>query len=154
FSPPSDEPVTADSFRRAIERTLSPKLGANAPGVRFADDIVGAQAYRAGKEPRITGIRVRGNALAITLTRPAPDLPARLALPYFCAVPVSTPVVVNGVPIPIPSAGPYYVAAYLPGQAAVLKRNPNYRGPRPHYFDAIVYRFGVSPSSAARGLAD
>jgi ABC-type transport system substrate-binding protein len=76
------------------------------------------------------------------------SFPARLALPYFCAVPLSTPVVVNGVPIPIPSAGPYYVAAYLPGQVAALMRNPNYSGRRPHYFDAIVYHFRISPGAA------
>jgi len=31
--------------------------------------------------------------------------------------------------------GPYYVAAYEPGQGAVLKRNPNYAGGRPHHPD-------------------
>jgi DNA-binding SARP family transcriptional activator/ABC-type transport system substrate-binding protein len=153
FSPPSGEPVTAASFRRAIERVLSPKLGANAPGTEFADDIVGAHAFRTGKTARISGIRVDGDMLAITLKQPAPDFPTRLTLPYFCAVPVSTPVVVNGVPIPIPSAGPYYVAAYLPGEVAVLKRNPNYSGPRPHYFDAIVYHFRISPGAASADLA-
>ena len=32
----------------------------------------------------------------------------------------------------IPSAGPYRVVSYTPGQGVVLTRNPNYHGNRPH----------------------
>ena len=35
FSPPSGEPVTAESFRRGIEHALSPALGDRAPGARL-----------------------------------------------------------------------------------------------------------------------
>ena len=34
FSPPSNQPVTAEAVRHSIERALSPKLGSNAPGRR------------------------------------------------------------------------------------------------------------------------
>ena len=44
----------------------------------------------------------------------------------------------------MPSAGPYYVASYRPEQGAVLKRNPNYHGSRPHAFDEIDYETAVS----------
>jgi peptide/nickel transport system substrate-binding protein len=43
----------------------------------------------------------------------------------------------------VPAAGPYYVASYTPGQGAMLKRNPNYHGSRPHALDEIDYRVGV-----------
>ena len=39
----------------------------------------------------------------------------------------------------VPSAGPYYVASFTPGQGVVLKRNPNYHGPRPHRSNEIDY---------------
>jgi peptide/nickel transport system substrate-binding protein len=67
--------------------------------------------------------------LTIRLTEPAPNLPARLAQPFFCAVPSNTPIEPRNV---IPSAGPYRVASYTPKQGAVLTRNPNYHGSRPH----------------------
>ena len=44
----------------------------------------------------------------------------------------------------MPSAGPYYVASYTPDQGAVLKRNPNYHGSRPHTFDEIDVSVEIS----------
>ena len=38
---------------------------------------------------------------------------------------------------PIPTAGPYYVAEYVPGRQVVLERNRFYRGSRPHRVDRI-----------------
>ena len=72
-----------------------------------------------------------GDTLTIRLLAPAPDLLSRIAEPGLCAVPSDTPIDPNGVRT-IPSAGPYYVASYTPGQGIVLVRNPNYRGSRPH----------------------
>ena len=43
----------------------------------------------------------------------------------------------------IPSAGPYYVASYTPGQGVVLARNPNYHGSRPHHFARIELAVGI-----------
>ena len=45
FSPPSNEPVTAQTFRHTMERTLS----RYAQGWDYAPDIVGAAAYKAGQ---------------------------------------------------------------------------------------------------------
>ena len=64
-----------------------------------------------------------------------------------CAVPIGTPVVEGGLEKPVPSAGPYYLAA-LTDSLAVLKRNPNYGGSRPQHLDAIVVEFNVAPSEA------
>ena len=63
-----------------------------------------------------------------------------MALPYFCAVPVGMPIVPNGLEEPIPAAGPYYLAEHIEDVVAVIKRNPNYPGPRPQRLDAIVFR--------------
>ena len=109
FSPPSGEPVTAASFVRAIERTLDPRMGAYAG--ELMGDIVGAEAYAAGRAADVTGLEARGDRLIIELTRPAGDLTARLAATFFCPVPPGTPVDPKGVDL-LPSAGPYYVASH------------------------------------------
>jgi peptide/nickel transport system substrate-binding protein len=134
FSPPFGQPVTAQTFKYTIERSLSPRLKGSAQG--FLTDVVGAKAYAAGEAAHIAGITARGNTLTVRLLAPAPDLPTRLAMPFFCAVPIGTPVDPNGVRT-IPMAGPYFVATYTPGQGVVLERNPNYRGARPHRLEKI-----------------
>ena len=54
----------------------------------------------------------------------------------------------------MPSAGPYYVASYTPGQGAVLKRNPNYRGSRPHALDEIDYSVGIGAAQIVKEIDD
>jgi peptide/nickel transport system substrate-binding protein len=87
---------------------------------------------------------VHGATLRIRLVTPEPDLPTRLALPFFCAVPLDTPADAQAVRT-LPSAGPYYVASYAPGAGVVLERNPYYRGSRPHRLERIEFTPGVSP---------
>ena len=155
FSPPSNQPVTAQTFKDTIERTLNPRM--KSPAAGEFDDIIGARAYVAGNAPHIAGVTVRGNTLTIRLTAPAPDLPARLAQPFFCAVPSNTPIDPKGVRV-IPSAGPYSVASYTPGQGIVLTRNPNYHGNRPHQLARIEDAVGVPGQRAVaeveKGTAD
>lgn len=140
FSPPSGQPVTAATFKYTIERALSPALGPDAPAVSVNSDIAGVPAYRAGSSDHIGGIRAVGDTLTITLVRPAADFPERIALSYFCPVPIGTPTVPNGLDDPVPSAGPYYLSGNLGGVVAVLRRNPSYHGSRPA---------GLPPSSTA-----
>ena len=58
FSPPSNQPVTAETFRYSIERALSPRMKSPAGG--YMQDVAGAAAYMAGKAPHISGLTVRG----------------------------------------------------------------------------------------------
>jgi YVTN family beta-propeller protein len=141
FSPPSNAPVTAETFKYTIERALSPRL--KGYGALVMHDIVGADAYIAGKAAHISGVFAHGKTLVIRLVAPAPDFLTRIALTNFCAVPIGTPVDPRGVPA-IPMAGPYYIASYTPGQSVVLRRNPNYKSSRPHRLQRIVLTFGVS----------
>ena len=104
FSPPSDQAVTAATFKDTIERALSPALGPDAPAVSVVSDIAGVPAYRAGSSPHITGIRAAGNTLTITLVHRAPDVSGSHC-PTSAPVPTGTPVVANGLQDPIPSAG-------------------------------------------------
>jgi peptide/nickel transport system substrate-binding protein len=149
FSPPSNQPVTAAAFQRGIDRALSPKLHSYAAS--FMTDIVGVRAYRSGQAHRLSGVSSVGSRLVVRLTQPAPDLPARLATPWFCAVPPDTPITAGGVAL-TPSAGPYYVASYVPNKAIVVRRNPNYTGPRPHRVAEIDYTVGIAPAQAVHDV--
>ena len=64
-------------------------------------------------------------------------------MPFFCAIPTNLPRDPNGVEAP-PSAGPYYVADRTPGRTISIKKNPYYRGKRPHNVAEIVYTIGNS----------
>jgi YVTN family beta-propeller protein len=147
FSPPSNEPVTALAFERALERNLSPAMQAGTAGY-LVSDIVGADDYLAGRTKDLEGVSARGRTLSIRLTRPLPTLLARLAMPQFSAVPPETPIKAGGVDL-VPSAGPYYTDSYTPGRGLVLRRNPNYGGERPQGLEEIRYEFRVS---AQRGV--
>jgi peptide/nickel transport system substrate-binding protein len=141
FSPPSNQLVTANTFKQTMYRLLNPAMQSPAAAGGFYNDIVGADDYINGKSKSISGIKVKGNKLSITLTKPGPDFISRMAMPFTCAVPSNTKIDPNGV---TPSAaGPYYIASYTPKRQIVLKRNPNYHGTRPHNYSQIVYTVGV-----------
>jgi ABC-type transport system substrate-binding protein/tRNA A-37 threonylcarbamoyl transferase component Bud32 len=145
FSPPSNEAVTAETFRRSIERELSP-YNRFSPGLQFVSDIVGESAYRGGTSAHISGIAVRGNTLSITLVKPAGDFLTRISMPAFC--PISGSISVRGyATAPPSSAGPYYVSS-AQGDRTVLLRNPNYRGSRPRRAARIVYTNDVATPTA------
>ena len=151
FSPPSDEPVTAASFEREIQRVLSPEIGAFAS--HTIQDIVGAKAYARDPNGGLAGVSADGDELVIRLTRPVPDFLARISGPAFCAVPADTPTVLRGSSV-IPSAGPYYVAEYVPGQRVVLRRNPNYGGSRAAELAEIDYEIGFPAEEAIGEVED
>jgi ABC-type transport system substrate-binding protein/class 3 adenylate cyclase len=161
FSPPSNEAVTAETFRHSIERALSPDV--DGPGRYFIWDIEGEREFRRGEADHISGLRAEGETLTIELVAPAPDFLERLSLPFFCPVPTGTPLVPGGAgpyagyphraALAVPSAGPYYIADHLDGEYTILKRNPNYTGSRPRAFDAIVLREGVD-TGVAVGLME
>jgi YVTN family beta-propeller protein len=147
FSPPSGAPVTAETFKATIDRLLNPRTHSSSASDYL--DIVGARAFHAGRAKRLAGVLARGNRLIIHLVAPAPDLPARMAEPPTCAVPTDTPITAEGVRL-IPSAGPYRVASYAPGQGVVLTRNPNYQGERARRPSRIVVQVNIPSGRAIR----
>ena len=148
FAPPSGEAVTAQTFADTIERVLSPQMQQNpSDGAASVSDIVGAAEFGAGKARHVSGLSVNGNVLTVRLVRPAANFVQRIAMPTFCAVPSNAPRDPNTT-APIPSAGPYTIASYTPGQQIVLRANPYYKGSRPRHFDEIVYRLGVGPQES------
>ena len=126
--------VTAASFAHAIDRILNPAMKSDNASSFL--DVVGAQAELDGKAKTASGITARGNRLIVRLTKPAGDFSARMA--SVCAVPPNLGINPEGVPAPIPSPAPYYVAQYKAGNLIVLERNRFYRGRRPHHVSRFV----------------
>jgi ABC-type transport system substrate-binding protein len=75
-------------------------------------------------------------------------------------VPARTPVLRSGLnpDPPVSGAGPYYIASKIHRRLVILKKNPNYPGPRPQPWDAITFQMDVAPNLAIdrvlRGEAD
>ncbi|HEY7282450.1 MAG TPA: ABC transporter substrate-binding protein [Actinomycetota bacterium] len=163
FSPPSNQRVTAETFRFSIERALSRAMGDQAPGSYFVPDIEGEDAFRDGKADHISGLQASGDALTITLTAPSPDFLSRITMPFFCPVPTDSPVLPEGVAQPLPggagrqttpAAGRYFVADAFGGEYTILEKNPNYGGSHPGHFDSIALREGVDPGQAVERVRD
>jgi serine/threonine protein kinase/ABC-type transport system substrate-binding protein len=150
FSPPSNEPVTAQTFKHTIERALSRPFSGRADSE--VTDIVGEDAFRAGKVAHISGIATRGSTLRITLTRPAGDFLTRISMPFFCPVPSTVGTRMPSAAAQIPRDGPYYVAS-VTSDRVVLLRNPNYGGSRPRRPARIVFESGT-PTPQAVALTD
>jgi ABC-type oligopeptide transport system substrate-binding subunit len=128
-------PVTAANFKAAFDRDADPKM--QSPAVPFFSDIVGSS-----KSP-VSGIKVKGSHIIFNLTHAAPDFLARMAMPFFCAIPTNLAHDPNGVLAPA-AAGPYYIADRVPNKSITIKRNPYYKGKRPHNVNQIVYNVGNS----------
>jgi len=132
------QPVTAANFKAAFDRNADPKM--QSPAVAFFSDVVGA-----GKSP-VSGVKVNGSHLVINLTHAAPDFLARVAMPFFCAIPTNLAHDPNGVLAPA-SAGPYYIADRVPNKSITVKKNPYYKGKRPHNINGVNYIVGNALSA-------
>jgi ABC-type transport system substrate-binding protein len=138
------ERITARNFAWALNRVLNRRMGHSA-AQPFVEDIVGAEDVMKGNTDAARGIKVLGAyTLRIRLTHRAPDLLARLAMPFFQAVSVNLPIDQEGVEAPLASGGPYFFREWTNDRRIVLGRNPYYRGPRPHRVGRIDVYIGHS----------
>ena len=148
------EAVTAQDFAWALNRDLAPAM--HSPAAGFIGDVVGAAAVLRGSATSASGIAASGDTLRVTLVRPAPDFPARMAMSFFCAIPLATPARPQGYK-PIPMAGPYYIASAtgpLGGTGTVvLKQNPDYGGSRPHHLSEIDFTLGTDATTSILQIA-
>lgn len=101
-----------------------------------------------GKTTTLAGAVAKGRVLRLRLTKPVPDLSARLSL--LCAVPPTLAADPEGAKAPLPSPAPYFVSEYVPGRQVVMKRNPHYRGSRPHHVDRITIEADADASAVQR----
>jgi ABC-type oligopeptide transport system substrate-binding subunit len=141
------QPVTAPTFVYAWNRAANPRM--QSPAQSFMDVIQGAQAVFDGKAQTMSGVKAIGNwKLQLKLSKPQPDMLSRLTMPFFCPLPVGTPVVAEGLDAPVPGNGPYYIKEWTKDRTAVLARNPNYQGGRVANPDQIVYTTGNTPEAS------
>jgi len=134
--------VQAADFVEAINRDADPQM--QSPATIYMHDIVGADAAIDGKVKTISGVKATGKfALQIKLTTSAPDLVSRLTMPFFCPLPPGTPHDSAGITNP-PGSGPYYLSSVDLNRQVIIKRNPNYKGKRPHVPDQIIITVGTS----------
>ena len=138
FSPPSNQPVTAQTFKDTIERTLNPRMRARGAGVR-----------RHRRRPRVHGRQGRHISGVVARRRHADDPSAsprrRLPLADRAAGVLRGPVQHPDRPQrgpTIPSAGPVLRLVLHARPGLVLARNPNYHGSRPHHFARIELAVG------------
>ncbi len=117
-------PVKASDFTHAIERTI--KLGWTDKSF-LTENIVGAEAFDAGKASSISGIHTDDGTGAITIQLVAPYGPFLnvLAFPAAGLVPSTTPMksLSNEPP---PGAGPYQIENIVPNRSFEMVRNPNW----------------------------
>jgi len=132
--------VTAANFAACINRDLDPAM--QSPAAPFLNDIVGAEDVLNGKAKTASGVVASGNTLTIHIAKSDPTFMARIAMPFVAAIPVDLPHEPKGVTT-LPSAGPYYIASWTKNRSAVLKKNANYKGSRPHNLDEIDYTIGT-----------
>jgi ABC-type transport system substrate-binding protein len=130
-------PVTARAFARALERIRDPALESPYALVEFKD---------------VREVVAKGRTLTLRLTKRPLDLLD--AITVLCAVPPNLPADPEGARAPLASAGPYYVAEYVPGQRLVLKRNRFYRGERPHHVDRITADLDADAGAAVDQVAN
>jgi ABC-type oligopeptide transport system substrate-binding subunit len=142
----SGQALNAAAFVYAWNRAMNPKM--QSPAQSFMDVIVGAQAVFDGKAQTASGLKAIGaNKVQIKLTKVAPDFLSRMTMPFFCPLPVGTPVVPEGIDAPVPGTGPYYIKEWTKKRSAVIARNPNYKGTRAANVDQITYTFGNTPAA-------
>jgi oligopeptide transport system substrate-binding protein len=123
--------VTALSFAWAINRALQRRM--SSPAQAFIEDIVGAEDVIKGRSRLASGVLVPDRyTLRIRTKARRSDLLARLAMPFFAAIPEDLPVNPEGIRPPVVSAGPYFIREWTRNRRLILARNRFYRGPRPH----------------------
>ena len=134
FSPPSGERVTARSMKYTIERALNRRV--KSPARAHLSDLAGGRAYAEGRARHISGVVARGNKLTLRLTRPSSNLEDRIALPFFCAVPVGTPSTSKG-STRSRLRGRTTSPRTCPSRRWCSRRDPGYAGSRPSRLDEI-----------------
>jgi ABC-type oligopeptide transport system substrate-binding subunit len=142
-------PVTAKSFRYAFDRVANHDL--STPGVQFITDtsgtnIVGAKAASDGKAQHVSGVTAEGNRLIIRLTRPDSSFLTKLTMPFFQATSTKVPLT-HEVTGAYPSAGPYRFTRNDVNVLTSIRRNPYYRGTRPHNLAGVDVQWNFKQGS-------
>jgi oligopeptide transport system substrate-binding protein len=158
------EPVTAKSFKRAINRVANKDL--DSPGAAFiitdplyrnyGTNIVGAKDVHDGYGTDVRGVRVRGNRLIIHLTEPDGAFLSKITMPFFQATSKKLRLdreIVNVDDVDVlPSAGPYAFSRNDVNQLTSIRQNPFWkRGPgrmRPRNLAGLDLHWNLNEQTA------
>ena len=148
------KPVTANSFKFAINRTANHDLAS--PGAQFIMDptgtnIVGAKAVNDGNGTNVSGVQVKGNKLIVNLTRGDGTFMSKITMPFFQATSSKLPLtkeIVNVSGNDLPSAGPYYISRNAPDDLTQLRQNkywtPGAGRNRPRNIAGLDYKWNLN----------
>ncbi|MBO2459440.1 ABC transporter substrate-binding protein [Actinomadura violacea] len=118
------EPVDAAAFARGWARSAATATGA---GPVLMTDIEGYSDVESGKASEFSGVQATGDSLAVRLTSPNCDFPARLADPVFAPVPRAAGPSANQAYNMNPVGnGPFKLQSYTKGKSVMLVRNDRY----------------------------
>ena len=176
YSPPiASQTVVSADIKYAMERCMTPRVGNGYWGAYY-NNIVGAQAYAAGKATQVTGLQTPNpTTLVITTTVPVGVLADANALGLPCTIPVpqsyaakfdtgaqstygmhevfTGPYMIKGA-----GTGTVPTSSYQPGKLLLLVRNPSWQrstDPIRHaYFDAIDIKGGNDITVASNQIID
>ena len=145
--------VTAANFAWALNRALLWRP--YTPAADFLTDtsatqVVGAADVVADKTTRASGIQVKGNTLIVRLVKASPVFVTQLTMPFFAAMPLNWPITKldeSQMEFVGNSCGPYHLTSSDRTSFAVISRNPNYVGSRPHHVASVRWTMNVSPDS-------
>jgi peptide/nickel transport system substrate-binding protein len=169
FSPPVNREVTTKDVKYAMERDFLPQVGNGYAGAYWGD-IVGVDAYKAGKAKEISGITTPDDqTLVIKLNRPTASIVVgAMALPGTAPVPKEYAAKYDAgkqsqYGLHLVTTGPYMVqndssgkiTGYQPGRQITMVRNPNWAKStdwRPAYLDKIIVAEGSDPNVGNRKI--
>ncbi|MGI8434981.1 MAG: ABC transporter substrate-binding protein [Nocardioidaceae bacterium] len=121
------DPVTPEDIafgiKRSFDRATFPE-GANYSNAYFKDGDTYEGPYKSGD--KYSGVKINGQDLTITMSKPFPDMPYWGAFPAIGPIPegsVSNPANYSRHPL---STGPYMFKDYVPEKKLTLVKNPNW----------------------------
>ena len=140
------KPVTAKSFKFAIDRTLVSDLAS--PGASFITDVVGVIA--------------KGDKLIIKLDKPDPSFLTTLAMPFFQATSTKLPLAQEVTTVKsirdMPTAGPYAFSRVETDKVTKIVRNPYWTsGPgrhRPRHLAGLKITWALNEEDAYQQTLD
>ena len=135
--------MLARDVKRSLERLLHPKTPT--PAASMYATIAGFDAFRAGRAPELSGVRVLGERLlAIDLTAPDATFLPKMTLAFAAPVCASAGSVADPRSQALPcGAGPFRVASWDPDRRVRLVRYEGYHLPDLPYLDGIDWSVNV-----------
>jgi len=121
------KPVTAKDVAFGMNRSMDNKTFPNGPGLYYSNPYFkGGDKYKGpytDKGKLCSCIKVSGNTITVSMSKPFPDFPYYASFPAMGPVPqgkASDPATYRQHPL---STGPYMIKSYTPAKTLVLVRN-------------------------------